>query len=180
MDSRPDISCLCPRSTAWWRWCPRVLVALAALVCTIACQEAKPSKAALEARVAEFWGCKVKGDNVRLYDFYEPTYRENTNLQDFLMRRSGAAVFDGFEIDSVEISGTEATAFVTYRWHMSPEITRGIQASVKTVPRYPGQWVWVEGQWYHKGPETGESGFDQLGGREDVPGASATRQEADE
>jgi hypothetical protein len=140
------------------------LLALAAILGCSRGESSVASKSRLEERVAEYWAHKIDNDLIRVYEMYEPAFREKVSLQDFLKATTGAAVFVDSELDSVDLRGKEATVSVTYRWHMSREIPGldKITPPTKTVRGRTAEWVWVDGEWYRKAVDMEGSPLEEI------------------
>ena len=134
-----------------------LVASITAILLSPGCGNSQPRAAGipLEERVKEYWTLKLQGDELRRYEYLEPSYRAVVSAEEFIRKSAGAAVYTGFEIKEVSIDGSDAVVDLEYTWHIHPSLLKGIKPPIKTVPQ-ESQWVLVDGVWYKKASPTAD------------------------
>lgn len=101
----------------------------------------------LEARVAEYWEARIRGDLVKTYMLYEPGFRRVVTLTGFLQGRGAAPVFD-YAVTKTEMKDDLGIVAVKVRATVvHPALVKPVEPRWKEIEE---QWVRIDGEWYKK------------------------------
>ena len=98
---------------------------------------------AITARVKEWWTARERRDHQRMYDLFEPAYRKQVTLADFLKE---SAVRTKFDLGDIRIEGIVPESADRVRVKVNME-TRPPRLPVGRVTA-EDIWVRVSGRWY--------------------------------
>jgi hypothetical protein len=113
-------------------------------------QEYLDSKA-VEARVTERWDALVKRDNVKVYNYLTPSYREMTSQEDYIKSVNTRIVWDDFDIVRTRCEAQVCKVNVESKYHIPPMF--GFPRGMNATEIVRETWIYDSSDWYYLPPQ---------------------------
>lgn len=127
------------------------------VICLSACatmdqdyQEFLDSKS-VEKRVASRWDALVKRDNVRVYSYLMPSYREMVSQEDYLKSVNPRIVWDNFDIIRTRCEAQVCKVNVESKYHLPPMF--GFPRGGEATDVVKETWMYDGNDWYYLPPK---------------------------
>jgi hypothetical protein len=100
----------------------------------------------LKTRATAYWNHKVRGEFDRSYEFEDPFFRKNVNLNRYIQSiPAGRITWQGAGVERITVYGERADIDIKLAIKIIVSSKKNIEQDVKITDK----WVKVDGIWYH-------------------------------